>query len=320
MPIVVKKRSAGLGKRTTASGRQQGEGGCKRTAAGWAVGVAVLTLSAIVAWWLAGARKRVPPVAGTEAAAPQTVLQGKASSASTAGETPAPPEQPPALEEHASRRAAHVPELWEEPPRRIVPSGRPGYYMLPDGTEFRFRLPPEGQTASLKVRGVLYRFDSEGNFENISKPKVFDNPVENQLVGLSVEGGSFASGLMMRHTDEDILAALNRPVEIHEDDSDEVKAKKEAVAAMKQEILAYMEQGGTYEEFVTEMASMARQERKMKRDGIRKIVSLLDEGRADEARDFYETYNGLLEESGYTPLKLQMGLKERMGMLGEDER
>lgn len=304
MSIVAKKRG-GAGTRGGAR-----ESGCGRR---WkrVVPLAVLVvLAAVVAWRLADARKRVPPAAGNVAATPE-----RPAAAPAAERAVARPEcqsrladEPPALQEVP----AAAPQ--EPPPQRIVPAGRAGYYRMPDGTEFRFRLPPEGQTASLKVKGVLYRFDSEGNFTDISKPKVFDNPVENQLVGLSVEGGSFAPGLMMRHSDEDIAAALRKPVVINEDDPDDVREKKEAVAAMKREILAYMEQGGTYEDFVTEMASMARQERKMKRDGIRKIVSMLEEGRADEARDFYETYNRLLQESGYSALKLQMGLKERMGL------
>lgn len=275
---------------------------------------AAAMLAAIVAWMLvADARKRVPPPEETGEGAPaEVVVQAAADELKRA--TAADAEPLKSVPPEVPSEVADVPPE----PQRIVPAGRPGYYRLPDGTEFRFKLPPEGRTASLKVKGVLYRFDSEGNFTDISKPKVFDNPVENQLVGLSVEGGSFAPGLMMRHSDEDILDALHKPVDIYDDDTDEVKAKKEAVAQMKAEILAYMEQGGTYEDFVTEMASMARQERKMKRDGIRKIVSMLEEGRTDEARDFYETYNGLLQESGYTALKLQMGLRERLGLSEEE--
>ncbi len=198
--------------------------------------------------------------------------------------------------------------------RRIVPGSKPGYWALPDGTEFRFKLPPEGETASLKVKGVLYRFDSEGNFQDISKPKVFDNPVENKLVGMAVEGGSFSPGLMLRHSDEEIMEALNKPVEILPDDSEEVRAKKEAVAELKRDILDFMAQGGTYEEYVTEAASMARQERAMKRDGIRKIAAMLDAGDAEGARDYYETFNRVLQESGYSALKLQLGLAERLGL------
>ena len=284
----------------------------------WAL-VAVLCVVA-AAWWLWAERTRgKEQIRGAEPAHEDaTTASGQQQVGGTGNGEQGTEEEQETVEQQEEEQEAENGEPQQEEEaqevRRIVPGSKPGYWALPDGTEFRFKLPPEGETASLKVKGVLYRFDSEGNFQDISKPKVFDNPVENKLVGMAVEGGSFSPGLMLRHSDEEIMAALNKPVEILPDDSEEVRAKKEAVAELKRDILDFMAQGGTYEEYVTEAASMARQERAMKRDGIRKIAAMLDAGDAEGARDYYETFNRVLQESGYSALKLQLGLAERLGL------
>lgn len=201
----------------------------------------------------------------------------------------------------------------EEDSSKVRKGSKNGYYIMPDGKEHKFKLPPEGKTISMKFGGVLYRFDSEGNYVDISAPKPFDNPIENQLVGFSVEGGSFAPGLLLRHSDEEIMEALRKPVVINDDDSEQIKAKKQAVAEMKGVILDYIEQGGTYEQFVTDVAMFTKKERAAKKEGIRQLVALVREDRLEEARAFRSQLGKLLEEQGFSPLKLPIGLAEKLG-------
>ena len=223
-------------------------------------------------------------------------------------------EPPPSAEEpDASPAPVESPPEPADDPARVRRGSKEGFYIMPDGREHKFKLPPEGKTISMKFGGVLYRFDSEGNYVDISAPKPFDNPIENQLVGFSVEGGSFAPGLLLRHSDEEIMEALRKPVVISDDDSEQIKAKKQAVAEMKAVILDYIEQGGTYEQFVTDVAMFAKKERAAKKEGVRQLVALVKEDKLEEARAFRSQLGKLLEDQGFSPLKLPKGLAEKLG-------
>lgn len=197
---------------------------------------------------------------------------------------------------------------------KVHKGSREGYWLMPDGKEHKFTLPKEGETVSKKYDGKLYRIDSEGNYTDITKPKIFDTPLENQLIGLSTEKGSFAPGFLLRHSDGEIIEALKKPVEIYDDDSEQVRFKKEAVAIMKQEILAYIEQGGTYEQFIQEMSAFTKKERMTKREGLRQIVALLKDGDAEAAKVFYHKFNDILKEQEFSPMVLHPDLMSEMGL------
>lgn len=197
----------------------------------------------------------------------------------------------------------------------LIPRPQPGAIFpvaMPGGRMVRMRLPEDGATNIVHMQGSTYSIDSEGNVTDITPKAVFDNVFENQLLGMALEKGTFISGFVTQYTREQVVEMLQKPVEILEDDTDDVKAKKEAVADLKAAALQYLDEGGTWGQFVAEMQSYASQERSLKAKGMRKVLELARDGKVDEARAFLEEYNGILKEQGYSELKLPARFAEKI--------
>ena len=190
---------------------------------------------------------------------------------------------------------------------------KPGQMMLPNGKILTFKPPKEGEIRMVYALNAIYECDSEGNWKDVTPKKLFDNPLENQLVGLSVENGSFIPAFMMGYSPETVNEVLHRDVVINGDDPPDVVAKKEAVAEMKGIILDYIDQGGTFEGFVTEMATYVRSERRIKGRAISRIVKLVKSGDLEGARAYRDEFNQVLDQQEYSPLRLPKLVEEALG-------
>ncbi len=188
----------------------------------------------------------------------------------------------------------------------------PGQMMLPDGRILTFEPPKAGSTKQVIAEGKIYECDAEGNFKDITPPSAFDNPFENMLVGLSVADGNFIPGLLQGYDQEAVLAMLKKEVVINDDDCEDIKMKKQAVAEMKQIILEYIDRGGTFDQFVSEMAEYAQQERILKRKGIHRILTLIREGKVEEAKRFKAEIDSLLVEQEFSALRLPKPIQEAL--------
>lgn len=176
--------------------------------------------------------------------------------------------------------------------------------MLPSGKVLTFKPPAPGSFRIIHSKGRQYKCDSEGNWEDITPQPIFDNYFEENLIGLSVEGGTFIPGMLMGYEEEDVISMLKRPVEIKEGDDETVVAKKEAVAEMKTIILDYIQQGGTFDQFVTEMRAFTVNERNIKGLALKRIASLYNQGKLEEAQAFLKTFDDILQQDGFSPLRL----------------
>ncbi len=181
---------------------------------------------------------------------------------------------------------------------------KPGQMLTSDGRIITFPVPGPGEFRTVHSHGKVYKCDSEGNWEDVTPRPLFDNSFEENLVGLSIEGGSFVPGMLMGLDTNAIMPLLRRDVVINEDDTDDEKAKKEAVAQMKGVILDYIEQGGTFDQFVMEMRALTVQERSMKGKALKRVVELYKAGKLDEARAYVDSFNSVIDEQGFSPLKL----------------
>lgn len=190
---------------------------------------------------------------------------------------------------------------------------RPGAMLTDDGRVLTFPAPKPGEFRIVHSHGKMYRCDSEGNWEDITPRPLFDNSFEENLVGLSVEGGSFIPGMLMGLETNAIMPLLRRDVVINDDDTEDEKAKKAAVAEMKGVILDYIEQGGTFDQFVMEMRSLTVQERALKAKAYKKVGELINEGKLDEARAYRDTFNAVMDEHGFPPLKYPPSVSAMLG-------
>ena len=110
-----------------------------------------------------------------------------------------------------------------------------------------------------------------------------------------------------------VMDMLRRDVVINADDADDVKAKKEAVAEMKGVILDYIAEGGTFDQFVMEMRALTVQERSLKAQAYKKVGQLIKEGKLDEARAYRDSFNAVMDEHGFPPLKYPPNVNKMLG-------
>ena len=127
----------------------------------------------------------------------------------------------------------------------------------------------------------------------------FDNPVENILASVSEPGAEFVlTPPRVTLSDEEIIAILKRPVEIYEDDDDEAARVKERTAAFKTEALAFIEAGGTYNQFVRDKAAAATEQANMVEDVRQEMIRLLRTSGRKAAEEYLAEANPVLREQG----------------------
>lgn len=237
--------------------------------------------------------------------------------AATAGNTPAPSDETPAhkggggaAEEAKPRKAASAdPEQERLQASYVYPT--PGQAKIEgSGKILTFNVPPEGGHVTFIAEGKRYECYHDGTYKIIERRPVFEDPFEEQLIGLAMPGGAFAPGVLLNHTEEELKAMLARDVVINADDADDVVEKKEAVAAMKQIIRDYIDQGGDYIDFIEGMRKISDEERGLFTLGIGKIEDIIeDEKDIAKARRFLGEYNEILAERGFNELRLPKRLK-----------
>ena len=127
----------------------------------------------------------------------------------------------------------------------------------------------------------------------------FDNPVENLLASVSEPGAEFMfSPPRVSLSDEEIIAILKRPVEIYEDDDEEAARVKERTAALKTDALAFIEQGGTYNQFVRDRAAAATEQAAMIEDVRQEMIRILRKSGRKAAEEYLAEANPVLREQG----------------------
>ena len=266
------------------------------------IAIAVVAIAAIVAIYL-GTRASSPRQQPSPAVSdtPPSPPEAATTSAEAAPVSPVEPAQPPS-------EATQPPAMSPREARIFAATNgyvkKPGQMLTDDGRILTFPPPKEGEFRTIHSHGKVYRCDSEGNWEDVTPRPLFDNSFEENLVGLSIEGGSFIPGMLMGLDTNAVMELLRRDVVIGADDTEDEKAKKEAVAQMKGVILDYIEQGGTFDQFVMEMRALTVQERSMKGKALKRVVELYKAGKLDEARAYVDSFNSVIDEQGFSPLKL----------------
>lgn len=180
---------------------------------------------------------------------------------------------------------------------------RPGAMQLPDGRVLTFKPPKEGEFRIVHSHGSTYKCDHLGNWKDITPKPIFDNSFEETLVGMATTG-NFIPGMLLGLDHNTAIKMLMKPVVINEDDSEDVVAKKEAVAQAKEAILDYMKDGASLDEFVMEMRKQVVSEKLIRGMALKEIVASLKEGRVQDAADMRDAANKMLEKDSLPALKL----------------
>ncbi len=180
----------------------------------------------------------------------------------------------------------------------------PGQALLRSGRILTYKPPKEGESVTIYDSGLFYTCYADGTYD-VKEPKpVFDNMFDEQLISVAMPGKTFLPGVLLNHTEEELIAMLGREVVISPDDPPDIVDKKEAVAALKKFLIDYLNGGGSYEDFIEEMSNYSRTEWRLHVDGINKIYEFIENGKPEEAAIFVEKYNAILSEQEFSPLRL----------------
>ncbi len=188
-----------------------------------------------------------------------------------------------------------------EPPPFVK---RPGAMQLPNGKVLTFPAPKEGETRKVYAYGHMYECDSEGNFRDVTKRQLFHTAFEANFLGLAIEDKPFIPAFLTGLDQEEVKQILTKNYEPIGDETEEEMSQLKAYDDMRCAALQFMEEGGTFDEFVDYFAKQVKDERETNALCLREVMTLVKEGKIEEARDMAEAANRLKEKKGLKPLKL----------------
>ncbi len=139
-------------------------------------------------------------------------------------------------------------------------------------------------------------------------PKIFDNEVEDWLESMSKEGFSSIVTPRVDLSDEEIMAILKTDIIIYEDDDEETVAAKERTAQVKQEAIKYIEEGGTFNQFLRAYADAVREEQETRKDVQEEMKRILFSEGEEAAQAYLDEANPKLEEMNIKPVTIGRGL------------
>lgn len=192
---------------------------------------------------------------------------------------------------------------------------RPGAMQLPDGQVLTFPAPKEGETRKVFAYGHLYECDHEGNFRDITPRQLFHTAFEANFLGLAIEDRPFIPAFLVGLDEADVRQMLEKPYEPIGDETDDEKEQLKAYDDMRAAALEYMDQGGKFDEFVDYFASNVKKERQTQAMLLREVMTLVKEGRLQEAKATAEAANELKLKKGLKPFKIPPHVQEAFDQL-----
>lgn len=179
-----------------------------------------------------------------------------------------------------------------------------GEMRLPDGRLFTFPAPTPGKPRIVIVDGKTYECDHEGNFKDVTPRQLFSTAFEANFMGLAIENGSFIPAFLVGLNQDEVVKILKKDYQMIGDETDEEIKKIEAYLEMKGLALDYIENGGTFDDFVVEIASFVKAERVVRAQGLKQVMGLVKEGKIAEAKALADELNESISKEGYKPLNI----------------
>ena len=188
-----------------------------------------------------------------------------------------------------------------EPPPYVK---KPGQMQLPNGKILTFPAPKEGETRKVYAYGHMYECDSEGNFRDITPRKLFHTAFEGNFLGLAVEDKPFIPAFLKGHDQDEVKKILEKNYQPIGDETAEEWTQLKAYDDMRCAALQYMEEGGTFDEFVDYFANQVKKERQTQAMCLREVMTLYKDGKIAEAKEMAEAAAALKEKQGLKSFKL----------------
>ena len=192
---------------------------------------------------------------------------------------------------------------------------KPGQMQLPNGKILTFPAPKEGETRKVYAYGHMYECDSEGNFRDITPRKLFHTAFEGNFLGLAVEDKPFIPAFLKGLDQDEVKKILEKNYQPIGDETEEEWTQLKAYDDMRCAALQYMEEGGTFDEFVDYFANQVKKERQTQAMCLREVMTLYKEGKIAEAKEMAEAAAALKEKQGLKSFKLPPHVLEAFSAL-----
>ena len=232
------------------------------------------------------------------------------SAASPNGRARSPSAPPPPVTNAPAAKPAPAPATNAPPP--FVK--RPGALQLPDGKVLTFPAPKEGEIRKVYAYGHMYECDHEGNFRDVTKRQLFKTAFEANFLGLANADKPFIPVFLKGLENAEVQKILLKPYELKGDETEEEMAQLKAYDDMRAAALQFMDEGGSFDEFVDYFAQQVKQERETNALCLREVMTLYKQGKLEEAKEMAEAANVLKRQKGLKELKLPAHVKERLGL------
>lgn len=212
----------------------------------------------------------------------------------------APQSEPPRADASGAAEPPAAPRAPEPPP--FVK--RPGAMQLPDGKVLTFPAPKEGEIRKVYAYGHMYECDSEGNFRDVTKRQLFHTAFEGNFLALACEGKTFIPAFLTGLDQEEVKEILKKDYVPIGDETEEEWAELRAYDDMRCAALQYMEEGGSFDDFVMDFANYEKKSRETNAMCLREVMTLCKEGKIEEAKAMAQAASTLMAKQGLRPFKL----------------
>lgn len=168
---------------------------------------------------------------------------------------------------------------------------------------------------------VLERFrTADGKIRSRqSAPKpIFDN-ASDQIIAMAASGAASGHAMppmpVMNNADEAFMQSLKKAIKINDDDSDEVKALKENVIAIREEIRQLISEGHSFAEVIKNHRDVVNHGVEMRKEATRMIKEFIGNGDNDVARECLDKVNEVLVGMGIEKVDIPLSDEERRELI-----
>lgn len=186
---------------------------------------------------------------------------------------------------------------------------RPGAMQLPNGKVLTFPAPKEGEIRKVYAYGHMYECDHLGNFKDVTPRKLFHTAFEANFLALAVEGKTFIPAFLTGLDQNEVKEILKKNYQPIGDETEEEMAQLKAYDDMRCAALQYMEEGGSFDDFVMDFANYEKKSRETNAMCLREVMTLCKEGKIQEAKEMAKAATKLMEQKGLRPFKLPPHVK-----------
>lgn len=143
----------------------------------------------------------------------------------------------------------------------------------------------------------------------------FDHPSENFFSLYARPGMPVAPPPLPDHFEDDVMKALDEDIVVYDDDPAEVEELKCIVAGIKEELRAFLKDGGTVLDFVEGLKMRQQEEEQIFSNARSKIYDLYKEGDLDKTYLEWIAVNKELVNQGILPVQLPRGMRKHLAEL-----